>query len=85
MKYAFACSYLDYVSVMTYDYYGAWDNVTGINAPLYGKDLFDEEEDEQWKNVVSYDADETEWNRILDTLEQFNTLLVIQRLSSGET
>ena len=47
-------SYLDYVSVMAYDYYGAWDNVTGINAPLYGKDLpgGEEEDDEKWKNVV---------------------------------
>jgi len=48
--------YLDYISVMTYDYHGkseknewesrerahlnilgSWDNVTGINAPLYGR------------------------------------------------
>lgn len=39
--------------MMAYDYYGAWDNVTGINAPLYGKDLPGEgQEDELWKNVV---------------------------------
>ncbi len=43
---------------MTYDYYGAWDNVTGINAPLYGRDLSEEEDDDhdgRWKNVVGYD------------------------------
>ena len=38
---------------MTYDYYGAWDNVTGINAPLYGRDLLEEDSDRRWKNVVS--------------------------------
>jgi len=26
--------YLDYVSVMTYDYHGQWDKVTGHLAPL---------------------------------------------------
>jgi len=39
---------------MTYDYYGAWDNVTGIHAPLYGNDFIEEDDEEQWKNVVSY-------------------------------
>jgi GH18 family chitinase len=48
-------SYLDYVSVMTYDYYGAWDNVTGINAPLYGRNDLEEDDDGRWKNVVSSD------------------------------
>jgi GH18 family chitinase len=51
-------SYLDYVSVMTYDYYGAWDNVTGINAPLYGRNYLEEDDDGHWKNVVSYDDDD---------------------------
>ncbi|CAF3191271.1 unnamed protein product [Rotaria socialis] len=46
------CHYLDYVSVMTYDYYGTWDNVTGINAPLYGRNSSAEDDDDgQWKNV----------------------------------
>ncbi|CAF1250692.1 unnamed protein product [Adineta ricciae] len=47
------CHYLDYVSVMTYDYHGSWDNVTGVNAPLYGKYAAenDTDDDGQWKNV----------------------------------
>jgi GH18 family chitinase len=43
---------------MTYDYYGAWDNVTGINAPLYGRNYLEEDDDGHWKNVVSYDDDD---------------------------
>eukprot|EP01112_Ceratiomyxa_fruticulosa_P004624 TRINITY_DN1515_c0_g1_i3.p1 TRINITY_DN1515_c0_g1~~TRINITY_DN1515_c0_g1_i3.p1 ORF type:complete len:452 (-),score=80.03 TRINITY_DN1515_c0_g1_i3:1273-2628(-) len=27
--------YLDYINLMTYDYEGPWENVTGENAPLY--------------------------------------------------
>ena len=27
--------YLDYVSVMTYDYHGQWDKQTGHVAPIY--------------------------------------------------
>jgi GH18 family chitinase len=37
---------------MTYDYHGAWDNVTGMNAPLYGRS--NREDDKGW-NVVSND------------------------------
>jgi GH18 family chitinase len=53
---------------MTYDYYGAWDNVTGINAPLYGRNDLDEDDDGRWKNVVSYD-DKTGSNRWIFDLE----------------
>ncbi|WP_297464415.1 glycosyl hydrolase family 18 protein, partial [Thermococcus sp.] len=30
-----ASKYLDSINVMTYDYHGAWDEITGHNAPLY--------------------------------------------------
>ena len=30
--------YLDYIYVMAYDYYGAWDTTTGHNSPLYDYD-----------------------------------------------
>jgi GH18 family chitinase len=71
---------------MSYDYHGAWDNVTGINAPLYGRDLSEEEDDDgRWKNVVSYNDDKIGLSLSICALEYFNTLLVIQRLSSEET
>jgi len=34
---------LDFISMMTYDLHGAWDTVTGFNAPLYATDADTEE------------------------------------------
>ena len=41
--------YLDYVSVMSYDYHGQWDGQTGHVAPMY---QHEEDQDGQF-NVVS--------------------------------
>ena len=31
----FLCRYLDYISIMSYDYFGPWSSVLGHNSPLY--------------------------------------------------
>jgi chitinase len=43
------CAKLDYISVMTYDYHGHWDLVTGLNSPLYTRDDSSKPND-IWKN-----------------------------------
>ncbi|CAF0922618.1 unnamed protein product [Rotaria sordida] len=39
---------LDFINIMTYDFHGAWQNHTGLNAPLYRR--FDEIEKEAMMN-----------------------------------
>nr|ALM55738.1 chitinase [Sitophilus oryzae] len=33
--------YLDLINLMEYDFFGAWDDTTGHNAPLYSKSIYD--------------------------------------------
>ncbi|XP_011706928.1 PREDICTED: chitinase-3-like protein 1 [Wasmannia auropunctata] len=41
--------YLDFINIMAYDFHGAWEPVTGHNAPLYPRK--DESEDDRKLNV----------------------------------
>lgn len=41
------------IQVMTYDYHGAWEVVTGLNAPLYSNPSIDVG-DEVFLNSVTY-------------------------------
>ena len=41
--------YLDYINVMTYDYHGQWDKMTGHVAPMYKH----EDDFNEFFNVVS--------------------------------
>lgn len=43
--------YLDFINVMTYDFHGTWESVTGHNSPLYKGSH--ETEDNVYLNTVS--------------------------------
>ena len=43
---------LDFTSIMTYDFHGKWEDVTGHNSPLFAHKL--ESEEAATLNVVSY-------------------------------
>jgi hypothetical protein len=62
---------------------GAWDNVTGMNAPLYGRSYRDGDVNNNEWNVVS-DEEKLKLNDLICCLEWFSSLLVDKRLSGGE-
>ena len=41
---------LDFMSIMTYDFHGKWEDITGHNSPLYGHAL--ERDEAATMNVV---------------------------------
>lgn len=50
-------SYVDFLIVMTYDYNGAWENVTGLNAPLYPRP----DEIGTWRESLNLDWSARYW------------------------
>jgi len=48
---------LDFVNLMTYDFNGQWDNVTGINSPLYPR----EEELGTWREYLNMEWAANYW------------------------
>jgi hypothetical protein len=45
------CRHLDFISLMSYDLHGSWEQETGHNSPLYGRSQ--ETGDDRYLNVVS--------------------------------
>ena len=43
---------LDFISIMTYDFHGKWEDITGHNSPLFAHKL--ESQEAATLNVVSY-------------------------------
>lgn len=49
--------YLDIINIMTYDFHGSWDSVTGNNAPLYPGDA----DDDDYARTLNVDASIQNW------------------------
>jgi chitinase len=54
--------YVDFINIMTYDYNGGWDSITGMNAPLYPRpDEFIVGDDFQNRSTRNLDWSATYW------------------------
>ncbi|KAI3379649.1 hypothetical protein SNEBB_009970 [Seison nebaliae] len=64
------CHLMDYVNIMTYDYHGPWDNVTGSNSPLYNSINEESTSIKKTSNVPNMRSDENV--RILRSMVETN-------------
>jgi chitinase len=67
---------LDWIGVMTYDYYGSWYGMTGHNAPLYSNPLdpYDAGSTDESIRQYFHDVRGVPWNKMVSGIPFFGTV-----------
>ena len=67
---------LDWIGVMTYDYYGSWYSMTGHNAPLYSNPLdpYDAGSTDESIRQYYHDVRGVPWNKLVSGIPFFGTV-----------